>query len=112
MGKRLLLIVSFCVVEFSAGLFRSLLFPEESPDEEEREEEKREVVSSPPVVVKRDRASGWEEGKLVWLLQAQDMELNNDNTKAICRGGVKLIVYQEEKKNYYSGSGSGNKFGR
>ncbi|HOQ67680.1 MAG TPA: LPS export ABC transporter periplasmic protein LptC [Candidatus Atribacteria bacterium] len=98
MGKRLLLIVSCCVVGFLLVFFLISSIPEESPDEEEREEEKKEVVSSPPVVVKETELRGWEEGKLVWLLQAQDMELNNDNTKAICRGGVKLIVYQEEKE--------------
>lgn len=98
MGKRLLLIVSFCVVGFLLVFFLVSSIPEESPDGEEMEEEVEEVVSSPPIIVRGTELRGWEEGKLVWLLQAQDMELNDDSTKAICRGGVKLIVYQEEQK--------------
>ncbi len=86
MGKRLLLIVSFCVVGFLLVFFLVSSIPQESQDKEEVEEEMEEVAPSPPVVMKGTELRGWEGGKLAWLLQAQDMELNDDNTKAICWG--------------------------
>lgn len=95
MGKRLLLIVSFCVVGFLLVFFLVSSIPQESQDKEEVEEEMEEMAPSPPVVMKGTELRGWEGGKLAWLLQAQDMELNDDNTKAICWGAVRLIVYQE-----------------
>ena len=52
MGKRLLLIVSFCVVGFLLVFFLVSSIPQESQDKEEVEEEMEEVAPSPPVVMK------------------------------------------------------------
>jgi LPS export ABC transporter protein LptC len=100
MGKRLLLVIGFCVAGFLLVFFLVSSIPEEPQDGEEMEEEaKAEAVPSPPIIRKETELRGWEKGELVWLLQAQNMELSDDNSKASCRGGVKLIIYEggEEK---------------
>lgn len=100
MGKRLLLIVGFGVAGFLLVFFLVSSMPEEPQNEEGVEDKEAEAVSpSPPIIIKGTELRGWEKGELVWLLQAQDMELSDDNSKAICQGQVKLVVYKggEEK---------------
>ncbi|HXL02332.1 MAG TPA: LPS export ABC transporter periplasmic protein LptC [Candidatus Atribacteria bacterium] len=98
MAKRLILIIGFCMAGFLLVFFLLSSVSEESGEGEKTEEEIEEPTSSPPVILKGTELRGWEGEKLAWLIQAQNVELSSDNTRAICRGEVKLIVYQEGKE--------------
>lgn len=60
----------------------------------------REEIPSPsptpfPVRGQTVEIRGWEEGKLSWVLRAAEVRFDRGGNRAVCRGDIELVVYEE-----------------
>jgi len=58
-------------------------------------EENQEVSATPPVIITGSTLRGWEKGHLAWALEAGEMRLNKQSSRAACPNGVELEVFDE-----------------
>jgi len=80
--------------------------PQEEPVEEEVIEESMEVPEDPPVIIVGSKLRGWENGRLSWIIEAEEMNLNKQSSRAICPNGMDLVVFDDngETKATFSGN--------
>jgi len=70
--------------------------PQEEAETSEKTEENVEVPEDPPVIITGGVLRGWEKGLLSWTLEANEMRLNKQSSRATCPNGVKLVVFDEK----------------
>jgi LPS export ABC transporter protein LptC len=87
----LILTVAFFIV---FNLVRSQTPPEDE-ETSEKTEENVEVPEDPPVIITGGVLRGWEKGVLAWALEAKEMRLNKQSSRASCPNGVELVVFDE-----------------
>jgi LPS export ABC transporter protein LptC len=87
----LILTVAFFIV---FNLVRSQT-PQEDEETSEKTEENVEVPEDPPVIITGGVLRGWEKGVLAWALEAKEMRLNKQSSRASCPNGVELVVFDE-----------------
>lgn len=87
----LILTVAFFIV---FNLVRSQT-PQEDEETSEKTEENVEVPEDPPVIITGGVLRGWEKGVLAWALEAKEMRLNKQSSRASCPNGVELVVFGE-----------------
>jgi LPS export ABC transporter protein LptC len=87
----LILTVAFFIV---FNLVRSQT-PQEDEETSEKTEENVEVPEDPPVIITGGVVRGWEKGVLAWALEAKEMRLNKQSSRASCPNGVELVVFDE-----------------
>lgn len=87
----LILTVAFFIV---FNLVRSQTPPEDE-ETSEKTEENVEVPEDPPVIITGGVVRGWEKGVLAWALEAKEMRLNKQSSRASCPNGVELVVFDE-----------------
>jgi LPS export ABC transporter protein LptC len=87
----LILTVAFFIV---FNLVRSQT-PQEDEETSEKTEENVEVPEDPPVIITGGVVRGWEKGVLAWALEAKEMRLNKQSSRASCPNGVELVVFGE-----------------
>lgn len=69
--------------------------PPEDEETSEKTEENVEVPEDPPVIITGGVVRGWEKGVLAWALEAKEMRLNKQSSRASCPNGVELVVFDE-----------------
>jgi LPS export ABC transporter protein LptC len=69
--------------------------PQEDEETSEKTEENVEVPEDPPVIITGGVVRGWEKGVLAWALEAKEMRLNKQSSRASCPNGVELVVFGE-----------------
>jgi LPS export ABC transporter protein LptC len=87
----LILTVAFFIV---FNLVRSQT-PQEDEETSEKTEENVEVPEDPPVIITGGVLRGWEKGVLAWALEAKEIRLNKQSSRASCPNGVELVVFDE-----------------
>ena len=87
----LILTVAFFIV---FNLVQSQTTPEDE-ETSEKTEENVEVPEDPPVIITGGVLRGWEKGVLAWALEAKEMRLNKQSSRASCPNGVELVVFGE-----------------
>ena len=87
----LILTIAFFIV---FNLVRSQT-PQEDEETSEKTEENVEVPEDPPVIITGGVVRGWEKGVLAWALEAKEMRLNKQSSRASCPNGVELVVFDE-----------------
>ena len=87
----LILTVAFFIV---FNIVRSQT-PQEDEETSEKTEENVEVPEDPPVIITGGVLRGWEKGVLAWALEAKEMRLNKQSSRASCPNGVELVVFDE-----------------
>ncbi|HSV32317.1 MAG TPA: LPS export ABC transporter periplasmic protein LptC [Atribacteraceae bacterium] len=95
MWKKWLVIIGVCF----AGFLIVFLSLENRPPEaigEVGEEEEEEGVDVQPVIMRDIQIRGWEDGRLSWVLAAQEMEYNKATSQALSRGEVELLILRED----------------
>ena len=89
----LILTIAFFIV---FNLVRSQPPQEEAETSEKIEENVVEVPEDPPVIITDGVLRGWEKGLLSWTLEADEMRLNKQSSRATCPNGVELVVFDEK----------------
>jgi len=69
--------------------------PQEEEKTPEETEENLEVPENPPIIINDGVVRGWEKGLLSWTLEAKEMRLNQQSSRANCPNGVELIVFDK-----------------
>ena len=88
----LVLTVAFFLV---FNMVRSQPPQEDEKEDSTKAEDNLEVPATPPIIISGSVLRGWEKGTLSWMLEAKDMRLNKQSSRANCPNGVKLVVFDE-----------------
>ncbi|HAX97577.1 MAG TPA: LPS export ABC transporter periplasmic protein LptC [Candidatus Atribacteria bacterium] len=70
--------------------------PQEEEETSEKIEENVEVPEDPPIIITGGVLRGWEKGLLSWTLEADEMRLNKQSSRATCPNGLELVVFDEK----------------
>lgn len=68
----------------------------EETETTEKKEENLEVPEEPPVIINGGVLRGWEKGILSWTIEAKEMRLNKQTSRANCPNGIELVVFDEK----------------
>jgi len=68
----------------------------EETETTEKKEENLEVPEEPPVIITGGVLRGWEKGILSWTIEAKEMRLNKQTSRANCPNGIELVVFDEK----------------
>ncbi|GEM_PF-649850 len=95
--KLMVMLVIFGVTFFIVySVVRSRPPAEEEPTSPMKgTEENEEVPATPPIIITGTTLRGWERGSLSWTLDAEEMRMNKQSTRATCPNGVELVVFDE-----------------
>ncbi|NLJ48257.1 MAG: LPS export ABC transporter periplasmic protein LptC [Candidatus Atribacteria bacterium] len=87
------------VITIAFFIVFNLILSQPSIEETKTSEETEvnpEVPEEPPVIITGGILRGWEKGILSWTLEAEEMRLNKQTSRANCPNGVKLVVFDEK----------------